>query len=217
MEDNSCLIQIQYGRAQMSENQNLATFEDDEDDPYSRLLSEMQAESVAQKAKDLEQSQERTLRFQSVSTSHFSREKMFQFLYHLSGCGLVQQAARLANISAQKVQAHRLISEKFAAAFDEAMDIYKQNIEAEIHRRAIDGWDEPVYQKGELCGTIHRHSDRLLVLLAKRHIAEYRDTDPVSSAGGGGVMVVPMTAQTAEAWEKAFGSKAGQKDGSQDE
>ena len=38
---------------------------------------------------------------------------------------------------------------------------------SEAHRRAVEGWDEPVFYKGDECGTIKRFSDKLHELLLK--------------------------------------------------
>jgi hypothetical protein len=48
-------------------------------------------------------------------------------------------------------------------------------IRDEMQRRAIHGVDEPVFHQGEIVGHITRYSDRLLGLMAKAHLPEYRD------------------------------------------
>jgi len=52
-------------------------------------------------------------------------------------------------------------------AWDDAIEQATGSVELEIHRRAVEGYDEPVYQKGELVGTVTKYSDRLLELRAK--------------------------------------------------
>src|SRR5205807_601275 len=49
------------------------------------------------------------------------------------------------------------------------------HIEAEIRRRAMEGWDEPVYQQGARVGTVRKYSDTLLIFYAKRRMPEYRE------------------------------------------
>jgi len=41
-------------------------------------------------------------------------------------------------------------------------------VHEEIRRRAIDGWDAPVFWRGQQCGTIRKKSDRLLCLRYER-------------------------------------------------
>jgi hypothetical protein len=45
----------------------------------------------------------------------------------------------------------------------------------EIRRRAIEGWNDPVYQMGQRVGSVRKYSDVLLIFLAKRLMPEYRD------------------------------------------
>lgn len=65
--------------------------------------------------------------------------------------------------------------EKFSFAYNLADKAANMNIEAEIHRRGMTGWQEPVYQLGKYCGDITKYSDTLLIFYAKRRMPEYRD------------------------------------------
>jgi len=103
------------------------------------------------------------------------------FLTALATTGLVNRAAEIANID--RVTAYRARdtknrtghslaeAQRFAQAWDNALEAVGDRIELEIMRRAIEGVEQPydVYYKGEKIGTqIYRHySDRLLVFLAK--------------------------------------------------
>lgn len=74
----------------------------------------------------------------------------------------------------------RRMDPEFAAAWSDALQEACANVESEIHRRAVEGWEEPVFQRGELVGTITKYSDRLLELRAKglmpeRYAVERRD------------------------------------------
>ena len=62
----------------------------------------------------------------------------------------------------------------------------------EAYRRAVLGVAEPVYQGGELVGTVQRYSDRLLEFLIRgRRPQTYRDNTrlEVTGANGGKTMV----------------------------
>lgn len=49
-------------------------------------------------------------------------------------------------------------------------------LEQEAYRRAVEGVEEPVYQGGELVGTVRRYSDKLLeFLLRGRRPQVYRE------------------------------------------
>lgn len=77
----------------------------------------------------------------------------------------------------------------FAQACDDSLQIRRATIEEEVTRRAIDGWDEPVYHRGELAGHIRRFSDPMLALLARRHIPAYRESVRVEQQVSGSIDV----------------------------
>ncbi|USA39881.1 hypothetical protein NCF86_01580 [Pelagerythrobacter marinus] len=59
-------------------------------------------------------------------------------------------------------------------------------VEAEIFRRAQEGYEEPIYggrYKEKVVGTVRRYSDALLMFRAKKMIPEYRETSAVSVSG----------------------------------
>jgi hypothetical protein len=58
--------------------------------------------------------------------------------------------------------------------FEHAEALIGATIHEEIRRRAIDGWDVPIFYQGKQSGSIGKYSDRLLLLLAKAHCPEFR-------------------------------------------
>jgi hypothetical protein len=51
-----------------------------------------------------------------------------------------------------------------------------EEAEAELKTRAVDGWEEPVFHNGELCGTKRKYSDLCLIFLLKAlDPAKYRE------------------------------------------
>jgi hypothetical protein len=88
----------------------------------------------------------------------------------------VTHAADRADRHRRRFYDLRDTSEEFAAAWDEAVEAGTQALEDEARRRAVDGWDEPVYQHGELAGTVRKYSDQLLTFLLKgRRPEKYRE------------------------------------------
>ena len=73
-----------------------------------------------------------------------------------------------------------------------AEEEYQDRVRTELHRRAIDGWEEPVFgsvgsgpdRETVVVGHVRKYSDRLLELKAKTRLPEYKDTDrPVLNIG----------------------------------
>jgi len=137
--------------------------------------------------------------------SFFNAARKKRFLEEYAKTALVVQSAAIANISCAAVLAHRKSDPEFQANYDLAYTTYCESIEKEIHRRAIEGWDKPVWHKGEMVGTEIRHSDRLLELYAKRHIAAYRDKVDVSGHITGGVLVIAAPATDSRDWADRYG------------
>jgi hypothetical protein len=65
--------------------------------------------------------------------------------------------------------------EQFMLQFNRADAEANLMIEAEIKRRAIDGWDEPLVSAGKRVGTVRKYSDTLLIFLAKARMPKYRE------------------------------------------
>lgn len=92
--------------------------------------------------------------------------KQAEFLAAYERLGNVAGAAQVAGVNRTS---HYLwmkdpkYAEKFQTAHEQAIDA----LEKEARRRAVEGFDEPVYFKGEMAGTIRKYSDTLLIFLLK--------------------------------------------------
>jgi len=95
----------------------------------------------------------------------------------------VSAAARRAGVGRATAYRHRAADPEFRAAWDEALEVAADALEAEVRRRAVDGWDEPVYHAGEICGYIRKYDDRLLMFLMRALRPEFRDNAPVRPTG----------------------------------
>lgn len=84
-------------------------------------------------------------------------------------------ASEQANIDRNMVYYWLEHDEQFGFAYNLADKAANLNIEAEIHRRAIDGWDEPLVSAGKRVGTIRKYSDVLLMFYAKKRMPSYRE------------------------------------------
>lgn len=54
---------------------------------------------------------------------------------------------------------------EFAKAVDQALEEAGDLLEAEAFRRGYEGYEEPIYQNGQLVGSTKKYSDRLLTML----------------------------------------------------
>ena len=106
------------------------------------------------------------------------------FLEAVAAGWSVTEAANRAGVARQRFYDLRQADDVFYREWQEADEQGVDAIRDEIRRRAVDGWDEPVYQRGELAGYIHRKSDRLLELEAKRRDPAYRDNPRVDLSLG---------------------------------
>ena len=99
------------------------------------------------------------------------------FLARLSECGQPTKAARTAGVDVSGLYKEQKRNPDFAKEWEEAIDVAMYGAESEVYRRSVEGWDHPVYQRGELVGSFRKHSDILLMFMLKAHNpGKYRDT-----------------------------------------
>lgn len=92
-----------------------------------------------------------------------------KFLAALEESANVTVAAEAADITRQNAYAYRREDAEFAQKWDAALDVGVGTLEDEAVRRARDGVEEPIYQRGEYMGTVRKYSDTLLIFLLKSH------------------------------------------------
>lgn len=140
----------------------------------------------------------------------FTPTKKEIFLQKVRETGLQHVAAETAGVSFTTVKEHRRTDDHFKEALEEALALYRETIEAEILRRAVAGYDEPVIKNQAMANEspdwgevakIRKFSDALLVFHAKRHIPAYRDGFSGDETAEAGVLVVPGPLTEAE-WEE---------------
>lgn len=127
------------------------------------------------------------------------------FLAQLREGATVRVAATAAGYIRQSVYDYRADDEAFAKAWEEAKAEGDDAIRDEIKRRGVDGWDEPVFYQGKEVSTVRKYSDRMLELLAKSRMPEFRDRtemtlqDPDGKPIGAGQPVLILTIAGASA------------------
>ena len=133
--------------------------------------------------------------------------------------GIVLDGLTAAKVSRDLVTTYwRKDDEWFETLFNAAAAEARDRIEAEAHRRAVDGYDEPVIYQGQPTQivnpetgevrmlTIRKYSDQLMALMLKgADPAKYRENHKVEHGfgeGTTGVLIVPAPVSPDE-WAKA--------------
>lgn len=110
------------------------------------------------------------------------------FLETLAETCNVSKACVAAEISRQTAYRHRNTPayHAFKDAWDAALEVGGGALEDEAVRRAHEGWEEPIFYKGEQTATVRKFSDTLLIFLLKAHFPKkYRERYEVSGPNGG--------------------------------
>lgn len=123
----------------------------------------------------------------------FSRERKEEFCKALlQHRGQRLYAAREIGVSPQTVQNHLRDDPEFRAMFEETMELFRESLQSEAVRRAVEGTLKPVYFQGrravdsdedgnEVPAAIREYDTALLVLLLKRHCPEFREKSVVEN------------------------------------
>lgn len=117
----------------------------------------------------------------------FTSEKATAFCAALAETGMVAKACAAVDISRRTAYNWRERYPEFAEAWDKALKIGITALEDEAHRRAFDGWTEPVFHQGHECGAVRKYSDTLAIFLLKAHAPEkYRENTRMELTGADG-------------------------------
>jgi len=126
-----------------------------------------------------------------LETRQMARGKLRQraFLAAFRETGSVTVAARAARVS-KNAHVKWMKDPEYAAEFEKARAEAAQSLEDEAVRRAREGWKEPVFYRGKICGYTHRYSDPLLMFLLRGwQPARYRDRTEISGPEGGPIRI----------------------------
>jgi hypothetical protein len=103
-------------------------------------------------------------------------------------CGVVSRACTAAEVGRATHYLWLKEDPEYAAAFCDAHQYAIESMEAEARRRAIEGWDEPVFHEGSVCGHKRKFSDTLLIFMLKGAAPEkYRERTESTVVGSIGV------------------------------
>lgn len=136
--------------------------------------------------KKLEQTAGEHLETEAITEdSHIEYERMRDFLRAYADCLSVTSAAEAAGVG--RASHYRWIrkSPKYAAAFQKRKQIAGDYLEAEAIARAGEGWLEPVYYQGAVCGEVRRFDSGLMQFLLRGLLPEkYGSKTEISGPAG---------------------------------
>lgn len=106
------------------------------------------------------------------------------FLDRFAQCGIVKAAAQAAGINRTTVYGWLESDPVFKAAYQIAEQDGVDELEMAALTRAVDGVEEPVYQRGECVGYVTKYSDSLLMrLLEARNPEKFGRRAPGAATG----------------------------------
>lgn len=125
-----------------------------------------------------------------MANNSLTPEKKAQFLARLSEYGNVTRAAEDCELSRVYLYQTKREDELFAVEWEEAARVGAARLEDEARRRAVEGWQEPVWYQGEEVGAVRKYSDTLLICLLKAHHPEkYADRSENKTTLSGAVEI----------------------------
>jgi hypothetical protein len=113
-------------------------------------------------------------------------ERKAKFLVALAKCGNVTEAAEIAGAGRVTVYRWRGKDEDFAEAWDGALEVATDALEAEARSRALEGTEEPVFYQGRHVANVRKKSDMLLMFLLNGYRPErFKRRSEVTGKDGG--------------------------------
>lgn len=127
------------------------------------------------------------------SLLQLSAELQEAFLASIANGARHTTALRSLGLTWRRVSLHMADDPDFAIRYREAVAMREQFItivrEEEADQRAIEGWDQPIFQGGVQIGVTRRYSDRLMELRLKAtNPAKYAERHEYTGADGGPIV-----------------------------
>jgi hypothetical protein len=127
---------------------------------------------------------------------HDTRDKLqmqADVLHEYLKCGMITVAARRAKINVHWVYQWRRDDIMFRERWNQAQLQVGELIEDEAKRRAVEGYDETVYDEaGNVVAKKHKYSDTIMVQLLKGNLPDkYRDRDGGGEGGQQPLLILP--------------------------
>lgn len=111
--------------------------------------------------------------------------------------GVVRHALRIAGVARSTAYELRAADPEFAAEWEEAVEDFKDSVEQELLRRAVQGVTRPVYQGGARVGEVQEYSDTLILAYLNAHAMDrgyVRNARMELTGRDGGPLAIAATA-----------------------
>lgn len=112
--------------------------------------------------------------------------KKVAFLAALAEAGTISAAAKAAGVSRESHRYWLRHDPDYPELFQQAREESNEALENEARRRAVEGWDEPVFYEGCECGTKRKYSDTMLAMLLNGNMPEKYARQRVEHSGRDG-------------------------------
>ena len=123
----------------------------------------------------------------AITFNQIQHLKKREFLASYSETGNVTQSAEQVGIDRSTHYVWMKADPEYPALFELATEMAGDKLEQEARRRAVHGVSEPVFYQGQVCGTVQKYSDTLLIVLLKGAKGEkYKDRGYVEQVGKDG-------------------------------
>lgn len=103
--------------------------------------------------------------------------RMSRFLEAYAQDGVLATGCKAAGVDRKRIWNWQQEDHVFSALMKDAYEQARDRVEAEVVRRAVEGYDRPVYQGGKRVGVVREYSDTLLALLVKQRRPSFAATD----------------------------------------
>lgn len=111
-----------------------------------------------------------------ANRTKLTSEKEAEFLTFIAETANVTRASEKIGMSRQRMYELRDEDPDFRKRWDAAVEIGTDALEDEATRRALEGWEDPVFYQGKNVSTIRKYSDVLLIVQLKaRRPGKYRE------------------------------------------
>ena len=121
-----------------------------------------------------------------IRNRKFTPDKQQAFLILYSHFGVISKSAQAVGVGYDTIARQLKSDPVFKKLFERAKIVAADTVEAEVFKRAVEGWEEPVWYQGEIVGHTLKKSDRMLELLAKGvRPDKFSEKMQLSGKGGG--------------------------------